>query len=366
MKPIIPPAEGETLLPADEYYGYDNGFFIHTADNFFSLEINGMTQARYDYSVIKEQPDDYGFQLRRTNLFFSGHVIDDSWKYVVGAQAGPDGTFAVLDAYIVKIFSENSLAQLGQFPTPFLRAYAISVTRQLAVEDSLVAKYFSTRDITGASYLYEQDWFKWQAAVANGYFTPSYDQNQDVIDQEFQNGQSYAVMSRLELKPFGTWKEFRDYNSPYGNEKGLLLGMGIAYQDDQSLLGTQDISGTVDLTFQGSGWSTFAMSAINTDYTNHETTYGAQAQGGVFVDEDQNTVELFSRYEWGQGQQDQDLSLLTSGFNYYIDPRHLKFTADFGYAFSSMGASWADETDGWFETDEKGQWVVRTQLQLVV
>jgi hypothetical protein len=361
-----PPVEGELELPEQELYGYSDGFFIQNSDNTFSLVFNGMVQARYTYSSVSELSDDQQFALRRTKFFFSGHFIDESWTYVLGTLAGPDGVFAIDDAYIAKAFTPNTIGQVGQFNTPFLREFTISSSRQLAVERSLIAKYFSTLHTTGALFETEESWFKWQAVVSNGYFTPSYDENQDVIDREFQNGTTYALISRLELKPFGTWREFRDYNSPSGNEMGLLIGIAGAYQHDSGLIKGEDTSGTVDITLQGSGWSTFAMGAVNTDHINNETTYGAQVQGGVFVDENQDMFELFSRYEWGKGMQDQKLSLLTSGFNYYIDPKHLKLTTDFGYAFSSVEESWADETDGWRITDQTGQWVIRTQLQLVI
>ena len=84
-------------------------------------------------------------------------------------------------------------------------------------------------------------------------------------------------------------------------------------------------------------------------------------------------LELYSRYEWGNsGQFDpttntdsEDLNVLTTGFNYYIYPAHLKLTTDLGYAFGSLGQNWADERNGWRATNT-GQWVARTQLQLVM
>lgn len=376
-EPYWPPAEGELELPWSKYVGYDEGFFIRNADNTFSLVFNGLLQARYLYSQADGLSDYHRFELRRTDLYFSGHFIDESWTYVLGTESGPDGVLALDDVYIAKAFTDNSWGQVGQFSTPFLRETLISSTRQLAVERSLVSKYFSTNNSTGINYGVENNLFKWQASATNGYFSHDPDENEDVVDHDFQNGLTYAFISRLEFKPLGDWAEFRGFSSFGENETGLLIGVAAAYQRDNDISDIEETSGTIDMTFQGSGWSTFGMVAATKDRINDEnTSYGAQIQGGVFVDEEKDTLELMTRYEWGDSSEnheedrpetfDQDLSILTAGVNWYIYPRHLKFSTDFGYAFSSIGENWSNQTDGWRATDESGQWVGRAQLQLVI
>ena len=378
-EPFFPPDEGEfdPEAPWSKHVGYDEGFYVRNANNTFSLVFNGMSQVRYIYSTVDDLPDYQRFELRRTDLYFSGHFIDESWTYVLGTEAGPNGTFATDDVYIAKSFTDSTWGQAGQFSTPFLRETLISSTRQLAIERSLVSKYFSTNNSTGLLFGTESEMFKWEIAAGNGYFEHDPDQNQNEIDaHNFQNGMTYAFISRLEIKPLGNWQEFRGFNSSGINETGLLIGVAAAYQRDNDEANIEETSGTVDVTFQGGGWSTFAMLAATKDQNNdHATSYGAQLQGGVFVDEERDTVELFSRYEWGDSQSHaeplpetdgQDLSVLTAGVNYYIYPRHLKLSTDFGYAFTSIGENWSDEIDGWRASNESGQFVGRMQLQLVI
>ena len=381
--PYYPPIEGNFSQPWGKQIGYDEGFYIRNADNTFSLVFNGLLQARYIYSHSGsvpegENPNYQRFELRRTDLYFSGHFIDETWTYVLGTEAGPDGTFAADDVYIAKAFTDNSWGQVGQFSTPFLRETLISSTRQLTVERSLVSKYFSTNNSTGILYGAESDLFKWEGAVTNGYFAhdeyeDNANENEDVLDHDFQNGQSYSFITRLEFKPLGDWAEFRGFNSFGQNDKGLLIGAAAAYQRDNDNADIEEVSGTVDVTFQGSGWSTFAMGAVTQDLQNDAgSSYGAQIQGGLFVDEDLDTVELFSRYEWGdsgthddfQPPERDDLSILTAGFNYYIYPRHLKLSTDFGYAFTAIGENWANTTDGWRATEESGGWVALPSCNL--
>ncbi len=376
-EPFYPPAEGREKLPWEDYIGYDEGFFFRNEDNTFSLVFNGLLQARYYYSQAEHQSDFHRFSLRRTDLYFSGHFIDESWQYVLGTEAGPNGDLALDDVYIAKNFNDYTWAQVGQFSTPFLREDLISSTRQLAVERSLVTKYFSTANSTGILFGIENEEFKWEAAAVNGYFEHNPDENQDVVDHDFQDGLSYAFLSCLKFKPFGYWIEFRGYNSFGENDLGLLIGIAGGYEKDNDEANEEQISGTIDVTFQGSGWSTFAMAVASRDTINDDnTSYGAQIQGGLFVDEEKDEFEIFSRYEWGDSSASnvngepnvpaEDLSILTAGFNWFIYPRNLKFTTDLGYAFTSIGENWSAEADGWRATNDSGQWVGRAQLQLVI
>ncbi|MGA2655441.1 MAG: hypothetical protein ABSF18_05635 [Gammaproteobacteria bacterium] len=364
-----PPTEGEHHLPEKKLYGYDDGFYIHNKDNTFSLLFNGTVQARYLYSHVEGLDDYQRFEVARTKLFFTGHFIDDSWEYVFGMLAGPNGTFAVDEGYIAKAFTPNTWVQAGQFNVPLFREFLISVTRQLAVERTIVGQYFSVKDTNGVLVGTEQGPIKFTVSANNGYFHPSADENQSVEDEEFQDGNTYAFLTRLEYKPFGSWKELRDFNSPYQNEVALLFGIGAGYQRNNNTV-TQDqeyTTGTADITLQGSGWSTFAMFAANKNQKSDEpTVLGAVIQGGLYVDPQKHILEIFSRYEWGNGTTEEDLSLATIGGNYFIDPKHLKLTVDFGYAFSAVDPIWADNIGGWRAAEEHGQWVARTQLQIVI
>jgi len=110
--------------------------------------------------------------------------------------------------------------------------------------------------------------------------------------------------------------------------------------------------------------------------------WGAVVQGGYFLSAD---TELFARYEWGNTDTDQfrtadpgvsldSDSIVTVGVNYFIGGnKDLKWTTDFGYAFTpigdfnSSGADWLSDVSSTagngFSND--GQWVVRSQFQLL-
>ncbi len=89
-----------------------------------------------------------------------------------------------------------------------------------------LGQYYSVKDTNGILFGTEQGPIKWTLSANNGYFQPTEDENQNIVDEEFQDGATYAFLTRLEYKLLGNWQELRDYNSPSGNEKGLLLGLG--------------------------------------------------------------------------------------------------------------------------------------------
>jgi len=110
--------------------------------------------------------------------------------------------------------------------------------------------------------------------------------------------------------------------------------------------------------------------------------WGVVVQGGYYLNPE---VELFARYELGNTDTDkfrtaepgielETDNLVTFGVNYFFGGnKDVRWTSDVGYAFSpigdfnSSGGDWL--TDSSSTTDNgstnDGQWVIRTQLQLL-
>jgi hypothetical protein len=376
----------------------------------------------------------WGFENRRTKIAFTGFVMDPSWTYEVqpvfnrtpgsvssGAQTFSNGNIvgSVENVWIQKTFDNGFNVRVGQFKAPFLREELVSSSAQLAVERSLVSDMFSTKFSQGiqveyggrtgdpfkAQFFYGDGlrangtsvptdtataWASPAGGFAGGYTTPF-------------NGNltNWAFAGRVEWLGAGSWKQFRDLNSFRGEESGWMVGVGGMGQSirpstegDVTAKTTQSMWGmTADLTMDFGGANLFMYGVYRrVNLTGDVTTrdgeadgmnqWGAVVQGGVFVS---NEVELFARYEVGDTDTDQfrtvepgvelELdSIVTAGFNYYVDGnKDVKWTTDFGYAFTpigdfaSSGADWLQDfsgsTDDGFTND--GQWVIRTQLQLL-
>ena len=105
------------------------------------------------------------------------------------------------------------------------------------------------------------------------------------------------------------------------------------------------------------------------------TSYGVVAQASMYLTP---KWEVFGRFEYGwldfdiatSTVQRSDLTLLTLGFNHYIDGHDLKWTTDIGIGLSQIEDFWGANSaaDYRFDPENTGadpQVVFRTQLQLL-
>ncbi len=120
--------------------GYDNGFFIRTADKNFQLTINGYMQFRYMYQDAMKgnnnnAPSSSGapggpysgplgnsseFQNRRTRLILSGNAFKNIIYSISGDFAGGSGsTFQILDTWGGYEFNPGFMIRAGSMLVPF-------------------------------------------------------------------------------------------------------------------------------------------------------------------------------------------------------------------------------------------------------
>lgn len=180
----------------------------------------------------------------------------------------------------------------------------------------------------------------------------------------------YAFSGRFEFLAQGTWEQFADFTSPQGSEQGMLFGIGALSQTAE--YGTtannemQIFVVSADASLEFDGWNLFGSFTWNSwddDALNDMDWYGFVFQGGYYFTE---TLEGFARYEYNDFDTTgvEDLSLLTVGVNAYYT-ENVKMTADVGYGLDTV--SNATDITGWRNDTgtEDGQFVFRTQLQLI-
>jgi hypothetical protein len=322
-----------------------------------------------------------------------------------------DVNSSIEDIWIQKAFDGGFAVRAGQFKSPFLREELVSSSSQLAVERSLVNDVFSTKFSQGVQVEWEQETFRLQGfygdglranrvnPVTNAGLAGSYGGsfNTDYTT----NRTNYAFAGRAEAKLAGNWRQFRDLTSYRGEEFGLLLGIGGMAQSlrptPTSALSAKNMWGvTGDITVDFGGANLFAYGVYrNVDLAGSPAVrgggtdsslnqWGAVVQGGFFV---LDSLELYGRYELGNLDTDQyrttanslqaDLeasSIATIGFNFYpmgSSNKDIKLTTDFGYAFdpigdfASGGADWASDATPANGVTEDGQFVIRSQIQLL-
>jgi hypothetical protein len=365
-----------SLLNSGITAGWDNNFFLSSADGNFLLQVLGEFQFRFDYNHQEDSPDDdtrYGFENTRTRLKFTGHVVNPKWVYMIAGDFDRSGgAFSLLDAYIGYVPGNGWTFLAGQFRVPMLREFLVTEVNQLAIERSLVHQEFTAGRTQGVAADWRGDIFHVVAGFTDGhpatggFNTPALVTNTD-----------YALTARGEALLKGEWSQFSEFTSYRGDELGIMVGAAGHYQMGESGTPADELEvfqWTVDASAEFGGANLFAYfvgrhldsSLLSLDQ------YGFVLQGGWFFNE---TWELFARYEWGDDDlTSEDLSVVTAGVNKYFSKQQLKWSADVGVGLNEVTTTWGSGFIGsggsiaaW-RTDSPGsdtQIVIRTQMQLL-
>ena len=434
VKDVLADSETRTSLQGSgATSGYNNGFFISSADGNFKLNLSLLAQARFTWNY---QPGEnisadstngtgdgvstWAFENRRTQMAFSGNVVDPSWTYMArlnygsasdpytptsGSPSAPYEAGVVLqDAWVNKDFGNGVGLKVGQFKSPFMAESLRNDGAQLTAERSVVDYTFSGGYTQGIMLNYTQDMFRAMGSYNNG--------------PRAQNGtwstgsnNSISLAGRAEFKAMGSWSQFDNESSLKSDESGLVVGAAIQYYNNRgsasaatgaqynpsvgspiygstgSITTTGAVDWTADVTFKSAGLSlsaafvgaTYSGDFLGTSTNQESSSYALVVQGGYrFTD----SLEAFGRWEWlnvengaandgGLQSSATDVNnILTFGVNVYAGT-NMKWTTQFGISLSDIGNS-AGNFDlggaGWntdANTSNSDQMNVISQLQIM-
>ncbi|MDG2053167.1 MAG: hypothetical protein P8J86_00515 [Phycisphaerales bacterium] len=399
-----------SLLQGGVTSGYQDGFMIVSADNNWSLKINGLMQTRWvwnqraDNGNNKNNNDDNfgnnaGFELARMALNFSGNVVDPSWTYNVRLQFGTYGGYGGYStyegdsggyggnidwAYIDKDLGGGLSVRMGIQKTPLMREWQVNAENQLGIERSLVSYYFQDGVQNGLSLAWESDMFRIRAMYGNG------DGQGSVQYDNYANSQP-AFTARAEFLAGGTWDQFESFTSMPGDEAGILIGVAGSYEntkkryDDDfkssnSRKAQWRVTGDAQVDFGGAtlaGSLTWSEQRVKDNNDDKANPWGAVVQAGVFVTDDWEVYGRFQFLDYDEDMYD-DMYILAVGLNGYLGgTNNIKWSTEVGYSFGKLSSLAAAETSGanngagytnWYydekDKNKTGEWMVRTQLQL--
>jgi hypothetical protein len=339
--------------------GYDNGFFLSSADGNFKLKVNALEQVRFTwgngYGATGTGPNadtnnQWGFENRRTQVFFSGNVVDPSWKYLVGmaidSQPDPyvrgsvyslitgDPQFQLYYAQITKDLGDGFSVTVGQQNAAFtLQSQLFNAGMTQMGEYSIFEYAFGLGQQVGISAKWEKDAFRAMGGYYNAAYTPlglggAYQWNND-------NNQSVALTGRAEFKMAGSWDQFSKESSFKGEEFGLVGGAGIFWQNaraqnDQPPYGFAPVGITVDANAKFGGFNAIAQVIWQNSYAFQDpnaSTWGFNLQGGAFLTED---LELFGAWNYNNigtfAETGVASNFLQLGGNWYFAKNNMKMT----------------------------------------
>lgn len=400
--------------------GFDNGFFLSSADGNFRLNVGGTASARFTYNNRQDSysPDDgtydnnWGFAIRHSGLSFDGYMFDPSWKYgvslaiydetaIVPSSLGyQNGQVFLLDAFVMKDFGDFYV-QAGQFKSAITRQGSLNLWDLQMVDMANVDYVFGTQWTQGIKFGFDNDMMRAHVTYSEGVGGNSPTLNSQFTDGGANNptpANQLAFDGRAEFKMGGTWAQFDDEQSWQGEEFGLLIGVGAYWQKGRANgedpgndnfvqnFGGQSWGLTADATADFGGFNLFGAfyyagtngynADENGDLILNSDSWGFQIQGGAFVSQD---MEIAARYEYGDlrnGTVAPSASILSAGLNMYFSKNRVKWQSDLGYSFDALiatggfnnqGGGWAVSGTGWLpdSTDTAsngGEWLLRSQF----
>lgn len=328
--------------------GYNNGFFISSADGNYSLKINALEQVRFvwnnTYQDTKDQ-NSWGFENRRTQAFFSGNVVDPSWKYLVGiaydAQDDPydadAGNFNLYYAMVTKSFGDGFSVSVGQMNVPFTVESNLFNAGSTQMGDYSIFEYmFGAGQQVGAMAKLEKDAFR----VSGGWYNIVQTDSSGTVGNSWDNNdnQSIAVAGRAEYKVAGTWDQFSKESSFKGEEFGLLIGGGLIWQNgrNDNSAGVYDANPlglTADAQAKFGGFNLIGQFLWQDGYPGTDSSssvWGFNVQGGAFITED---LEVFGAWAYADTADSGSTSAslgttnyLQTGANWYFAKNSIKAT----------------------------------------
>jgi hypothetical protein len=306
------------------------------------------------------------------------------------------GSFLLEDAWVAYDFADGWNVKAGQFKAPFLRDELVDSKHQLAVERAFITDLLTVDRTQGVQVSWVGDLgLPVRAAVMlhDGSYMANTDYTNDTSD--------FAIAARGEVLLAGSWAQFDDYTTWSSDEFGLMIGAAIDWESTEEGAGDAELYDLLKWTIDASvevpninGLNAFAAivgqhidSQSNSGTLVNADQLGFILQAGIFIVPDK--WDVFGRYEYIDldgsmvfnvdndsafqepddltGDDDDKVSILTFGTNYYFRKHAAKATLDFMWvmdpvAVSDTGAG-ITEMDDLDEDDE--QFVVRAQFQLL-
>ena len=346
---------------------------LKTPDEQFTMLVNYYMQTDWIYNKTESENAEYGMEIQRARLTFSGNVINESIQYYSRLDLAGGG-LGVEAAYLQLNFCENWSLQGGLIYSIFCLEENISNDRELGVSLSFVSGQFDQETEAGLVLAWQGESARFWATYSNGF-------GQSDINPLTNTRQGF--MFRLGYKPFGNWDTLYDFNPhPGTTEPGILLGIAATHDwgtyNDPTNTSSPSATGpatraSADVTWQMPGFSIMNAAYFQDWSQGGEDWSQGGARGGTrWAAVSQVTgfltpeFQLYGRYEWGRimdsGQK--DVSIATVGMSYYpFKIRVIKYSLEFLYSFGAT-TNWLMDGDPGIQLTNEPQAIIRSQLQI--
>lgn len=358
--------------------GYNNGFFLESADGNFATKFNIRGQFRATVDDVDEEDTVTDFDLVRVRLQWAGHAFRPWFKYKLQLDVRED-SFNLRDLVFDFAYNEQIIPRVGQYKVPFNREELNSSSALQFVDRSIVNEFFSFgRDVGIGLNGDIQEMFNYELGVFQG-------EGRNADEGDFNGEDSnFLWAGRIMFSPIGKNNKIQPN---FVKEPTIQIGAGIGGIDtdivgdgssalddetDNEILetrggdfaalganGLQMITYTADIALlhpRANLEAEYVGADFNPDGISGDAyDQGFRVQGGVFLIP--KLLEVSARYAYIDFDEEvgtlDTMWEITPGISYYLGESHRwKIQADYSFIQE-------EDIDG-LETDENR---FRVQLQ---
>ncbi len=257
--------------------GYNNGFFIQSANKDFNLTINGYLQYRYTYAQAQRGSNatatggqipsssignSNGFDARRARLILSGYAFKHIIYSISGDFASGSGlgnSFQILDTWIGYEFNPGFMLRTGSMLVPFTHVEYYSSGTEFPEFAAAEAPFDPVRSLAvDASGNLDNNKFFYDAQINNGSKANNLD-GSDTVGASTNLDNRMGFYARVQYAGAGTNADFVD-SPDVAWHKHLVWAVGAAagYEEQNSSPGVypspQTSLAIVGLATPGSGY----------------------------------------------------------------------------------------------------------------
>jgi hypothetical protein len=325
--------------------GYDNGFFIQSADNQFKLKLNANLQMRYEYQTREGARDNNYFSIPRSRFIFTGHAFTPKLIYMIMPEMGDSDTTHATDDVSANLYmrdlwfdyavTEKIQIKLGQFYLPRSRqAYTISPAQQFGEFPITALGDFGFTWDRGIDFHGSIDKLDYDAYVTNG-------SGGNLINAS----KGMNVGTRVVYNIFGKYG-YTEGDLDNSEDPNLAVGAHFSFNNNDNFNnGTNNAAGdqspdysfaSADVALKQKGLSFEAefMNLHNHENGDHNPAVTIQA-GYFMIPKKWEVAAEISHIFWDGG--DNDESEYQAGSSYYFKGHKVKVQGTYAFLVDENG-----------------------------
>jgi hypothetical protein len=361
----------------------ESRFIMASEDGDFSLGIDGLIATRYEYNYRSDDGTgssngDQGWETIAARINFQGNIFDDFgyWVRFNGDEFATDPFFdALMGMWYI---NDDTTLVVGQFPSLLTRDQGIPLDKLMVLESSPTNYTFDPFGFQGVMLGYHTPRVVYRGIIHDGYLSF----NNSPYDTASANWAFAGQVVGMAVGDENDWARFNNFTSRPGSDFAWQLNGAFTVQEGSAHGGGPDVEasddmflGIVESSMEGDGWNIYGSGY----YRHTDPTVGGKSvddigfvvQGGAWVSKH---FEVYSRFDMTIPDDDRptendDFRTITTGVNFYPIPRtdSIKWGAEVLYMFDAEADSIVrpNTFSSVRASPDGGQWVVRTQAQLL-